>query len=159
MVAMLDTAFEAAVANYPYARRGLRRGSPRSIMEPGRKIVSGWFVRLLALVVHSLSNFPLPSFSERATDGSVHDFPPLPADPVRPYLEGVAKSLVDRLYGDKGQPGAPHSVPSRTPSKAVRHVLSEKMLDEALQRQANTVDERPEPFQCCPKCGLGSPEG
>ena len=24
------------------------------------------------------------------------------ADPVRPYLEGVAKSLVDRLYGDKG---------------------------------------------------------
>ena len=76
-----------------------------------------------------------------------------PADPVRPYLEGVAKSLVDRLYGDKGPAWGTTLSTIEDTIQAVRHVLSEKMLDEALQRQANTVDERPEPFQCCPKCG------
>ena len=76
-----------------------------------------------------------------------------PADPVRPYLEGVAKSLVDRLYGDKGPEwGTKLSVIEDT-IQAIRLVLSEKMLDEALQRQANTVDERPAEFRCCPKCG------
>ena len=75
------------------------------------------------------------------------------ADPVRPYLEGVAKSLVDRLYGDKGPAwGTKLSVIEDT-IKAIRQVLTEKMLDEALQRQANTVADRPTDFQCCPKCG------
>jgi hypothetical protein len=76
-----------------------------------------------------------------------------PADPVRPYLEGVAKSLVDRLYGDKGPAWGTKLSAIEDTIQAIRHVLSEKMLDEALQRQANTVDERPAPFQCCPKCG------
>lgn len=35
----------------------------------------------------------------------------------------------------------------------IRQVLSEKMLDEALHRQAQTVAERPAGWQCCPKCG------
>ena len=76
-----------------------------------------------------------------------------PADPVRPYLEGVAKSLVDRLYGDQGPAWGTKLCAIEDTIQAIRHVLSEKMLDEALQRQANTVDERPTPFQCCPKCG------
>src|SRR5450755_14583 len=75
------------------------------------------------------------------------------ADPVRPYLEGVAKSLVDRLYGDQGPAWGTKLTEIEDTIKAIRHVLSEKMLDEALQRQANTVDERPAPFRCCPKCG------
>jgi hypothetical protein len=76
-----------------------------------------------------------------------------PADPVRPYLEGVAKSLVDRLYGAKGPAWGTKLSAIEDTIMAIRQVLSEKMLDEALQRQANAVDERPEPFQCCPKCG------
>ena len=75
------------------------------------------------------------------------------ADPVRPYLEGVAKSLVDRLYGDKGPAWGTKLSAIEDTILAIRHVLSEKMLDEALQRQADAVDERPANFQCCPKCG------
>ena len=75
------------------------------------------------------------------------------ADPVRPYLEGVAKSLVDRLYGPDGPAWGTQLSAIEDTIKAVRQVLSEKMLDEALQRQANTVAQRPAAFQCCPKCG------
>jgi hypothetical protein len=76
-----------------------------------------------------------------------------PADPVRPYLEGVAKSLVDRLYGTKGPAWGTKLSELEDVVLAVRQVLSEKMLDEALQRQANTADERPAAFQRCSKCG------
>jgi hypothetical protein len=75
------------------------------------------------------------------------------ADPVRPYLEGVAKSLVDRLYGPDGPAWGTKLSAIEDTIKAIRQVLSEKMLDEALQRQANTVEQRPAAFQCCPKCG------
>jgi hypothetical protein len=75
------------------------------------------------------------------------------ADPVRPYLEGVAKSLVDRLYGDKGPVWGTKLTAIEDTIKAIRQVLSEKMLDEALQRQADAVAERPADFQCCPSCG------
>lgn len=75
------------------------------------------------------------------------------ADPVRPYLEGVAKSLVDRLYGADGPAWGTQLTAIEDTIKAVRQVLSEKMLDEALQRQAHIVAQRPADFQCCPKCG------
>jgi hypothetical protein len=77
--------------------------------------------------------------------------PTAAADPVRPYLEGVAKSLVDRLYGKDGPAWGTKLTELEDTILAIRHVLSEKMLDEALQRQANTP--RPTPLQCCPKCG------
>ncbi len=76
-----------------------------------------------------------------------------PAEPVRVYLEGVAKSLVDRLYGDKGPAWGTKLTAIEDTIKAIRQVLSEEMLDEALQRQANTVEERPAAFQPCPSCG------
>ena len=75
------------------------------------------------------------------------------ADPVRPYLEGVAKSLVDRLYGPHGPAWGTRLTAIEDTIQAIRQVLSEKMLDEALQRQANTVADRPPDFQCCPQCG------
>jgi NADH pyrophosphatase NudC (nudix superfamily) len=75
------------------------------------------------------------------------------ADPVRAYVEGVAKSLVDRLYGDKGPAWGTKLSAIEDTILAIRQVLSEKMLDEALQRQASTVLERPAAFRCCPKCG------
>jgi hypothetical protein len=76
-----------------------------------------------------------------------------PADPVRPYLEGVAKNLVDRLYGADGPTWGTKLTELEDVVLAVRLVLSEQMLHEALQRQANTVDERPAPFRPCAKCG------
>ena len=79
--------------------------------------------------------------------------PTASADPVRPYLEGVAKSLVDRLYGADGPAWGTKLTEIEDTIMAIRHVLSEKMLDEALQRQANTAPQRPASWQCCPKCG------
>jgi hypothetical protein len=76
-----------------------------------------------------------------------------PADPVRPYLEGVAKSLIDRLYGASGPAWGTKLSELEDVVLAVRQVLSEKMLAEALERQANTVDERPSAFRYCSKCG------
>jgi hypothetical protein len=75
------------------------------------------------------------------------------ADPVRPYLEGVAKNLVDRLYGDQGPAWGTKLREIEDTISAIRQVLSEKMLDEALQKQANTAPHRPAAWQCCPKCG------
>jgi hypothetical protein len=75
------------------------------------------------------------------------------AEPVRPYLEGVAKSLVDRLFGPDGPAWGTKLSALEDTLKAVRQVLTEKMLDEALQRQANTVEQRPPDFQNCPTCG------
>jgi len=75
------------------------------------------------------------------------------ADPVRPYLEGVAKSLVDRLYGKQGPAWGTRLSEIENTILAVRQVLSEEMLDKALQRQADTSAERPADWQCCPKCG------
>jgi uncharacterized protein with PIN domain len=72
---------------------------------------------------------------------------------VRPYLEGVAKSLVDRLYGEKGPEWGTKLSEIESTIVAIRQVLSEKMLDEALQRQATTAAERPAGWRCCPKCG------
>jgi hypothetical protein len=75
------------------------------------------------------------------------------ADPVRPYIEGVAKSLVDRLYGAEGPAWGTKLSEIEDTIVAIRQVLSEKMLDEALQRQADVAEQRPAAFQCCPKCG------
>ena len=57
------------------------------------------------------------------------------ADPVRPYLEGVAKSLVDRLYGAEGPTWGTRLTEIEDTLLAIRQVLTEEMLAEALQRQ------------------------
>jgi len=75
------------------------------------------------------------------------------ADPVRPYLEGVAKSLVDRLYGDNGPAWGTKLTEIENTIMAIRQVLSEKMIDEALQRQADSAPQRPASLRCCSKCG------
>lgn len=71
---------------------------------------------------------------------------------VQPYLEGVAKSLVDRLYGPEGPPWGTKMTELEDVAVAVREALSESMLAQALQRQAQTAAHRPEPFQKCPGC-------
>jgi hypothetical protein len=71
---------------------------------------------------------------------------------VQPYLEGVAKSLVDRIYGPQGLPWGTKLTELEDVVFAVRQALSEKMLAEALERQAQSAEHRPEPFQKCPGC-------
>jgi hypothetical protein len=75
------------------------------------------------------------------------------ADPIRPLIEDLAKELVDRLYGQHGPAWGTKLTDIEDTVLAVRQVLSEKMLDEALSRQASTAQNRPDPFRCCPTCG------
>jgi hypothetical protein len=73
-------------------------------------------------------------------------------DKVRSYLEGVAKNLVDRLYGPEGLPWGTKLTELEDVVVAVRQVLSEKMLQQALERQAAAVARRPAAYQACPGC-------
>ena len=72
---------------------------------------------------------------------------------VRPYLEGVAKNLVDKLYGPKGPPWGTKLTAIEDLLLELREVLTEKVLDEALARQAVRPAERPPPHQACSGCG------
>ena len=77
---------------------------------------------------------------------------PAAVEPVRDYIEGVAKSLVDRIYGPNGLPWGTKLTELEDVVIAVRQVLSEKMLAQALERQAQTAEQRPEPFRKCAGC-------
>jgi uncharacterized protein with PIN domain len=73
-------------------------------------------------------------------------------EPVQPYIEGVAKSLVDRIYGPKGLPWGTRLSELEDVILAVRQALSEEMLAQALQRQSQSAQERPAEYQLCPGC-------
>jgi hypothetical protein len=77
---------------------------------------------------------------------------PAVVQPVEPYLEGVAKSLVDRLYGPEGLPWGTKLEELVDTVDAVRQLLTKKMLAQALERQAQNT-ARPEPFAKCSGCG------
>src|SRR5438105_4518306 len=55
---------------------------------------------------------------------------------VRPYVEGVAKNLIDKLYGPDGPAWGTRLTEIEDLFVAIREVLSEKMLADALARQA-----------------------
>jgi hypothetical protein len=75
-------------------------------------------------------------------------------DNVRPYLEGVAKNLVDRLYGPDGPAWGTTMTELEDVVVAVREALSENMLAQALERQAGTtIEQRPAAYRSCPQCG------
>jgi len=73
-------------------------------------------------------------------------------DKVRPLIEGTAKNLVDRLYGPQGLPWGTKLSELEEVVVAIREALSEKMLEQALARQAATVEQRPAKYQNCPGC-------
>jgi hypothetical protein len=73
-------------------------------------------------------------------------------DKVLPYLEGVAKSLVDRIYGPAGPVWGTKFSELEETVAAVRKALTERMLQQALVRQA-TQTERPPEYDICPGCG------
>jgi hypothetical protein len=71
---------------------------------------------------------------------------------LRPYVEGVAKNLVDKLYGPKGPAWGTKLTEIEDVLLEIREVLTERMLDLTLGQQAAALDERPEPFRTCPGC-------
>lgn len=68
------------------------------------------------------------------------------------YLKGVAKHLVDRLYGPAGLPWGTKFTELEATVAAVREVLTKEMLQQALARQAAQADRPPE-YNRCPDCG------
>jgi hypothetical protein len=71
---------------------------------------------------------------------------------VRPYVEGVAKNLVDKLYGPKGPAWGTTLTEIEDLLLDIRQVLTEKMLDESLARQAVAADQQPVTARTCPGC-------
>jgi hypothetical protein len=71
---------------------------------------------------------------------------------VRAYVEGVAKNLVDKLYGPAGPPWGTTLTDIEHLLLEVREVLTEQMLDVALARQAQALPQQPPDARCCPSC-------
>lgn len=74
-------------------------------------------------------------------------------DEMRPYLHGVAKHLVDSLWGPHGPAWGTKLSEIEDLVVAIRKTISERMLQQALQRQAaEPVAERPAEYRHCPSC-------
>ena len=71
---------------------------------------------------------------------------------VRPYVEGVAKNLVEKLYGPDGPAWGTKLTDMEDLVLAVGEVLSEKILAEALARQAVAHAQSPPAYRTCPGC-------
>jgi|SRR5947209_16349836 len=71
---------------------------------------------------------------------------------VRAYLQGVAKNLVERLYGPDGPPWGTHLTQIEDLLLDLRDVLTEGVLAEALSRQAAAPDRQPPQARTCPSC-------
>jgi hypothetical protein len=71
---------------------------------------------------------------------------------VRPYVEGVAKNLIDKLYGPEGPAWGTKLTQIEDLFVAIREVLSEKMLADALARQAAAQAQGPTAPRTCPGC-------
>jgi len=71
---------------------------------------------------------------------------------VRPYVEGVAKNLVDKLYGPNGPAWGTKLTEIEDLLLAIREVLTEKMLADALTRQAAAQAKSPDAARSCPGC-------
>ena len=77
---------------------------------------------------------------------------PDPIAEIRLYLQGVAKSLVDRLYGPDGPPLGTTLSSLEGTIAGVRGALSEQMLQQALSRQGLACSAGPPDSLCCPTC-------
>lgn len=71
---------------------------------------------------------------------------------VRAYVEGVAKNLVDKLYGPEGPPWGTTLTELEDLCLDVRAVLTQKLLAVALERQAAGHPQRPLGYRTCPDC-------
>ncbi len=71
---------------------------------------------------------------------------------VRPYVEGVAKNLAEKLYGPNGPAWGTKLTEIEDVVLAVREVLTERLLAETLARQAAAQPHSPPAFRTCPGC-------
>src|SRR5262245_41900613 len=71
---------------------------------------------------------------------------------IRPYLKGVSKNLIDKLYGPDGPAWGTHLTEIEDLVVAIREVLSEQWLVDALARQAAAHAQSPPPYRTCPGC-------
>ena len=71
---------------------------------------------------------------------------------LRPYVEGVAKNLVEKLYGPHGPAWGTKLTEIEDVLLEIREVLTEKMLDVTLAQQAAACEQRGEPYRHCPGC-------
>ncbi len=71
---------------------------------------------------------------------------------VRPYVEGVAKNLIDKLYGPDGPPWGTKLTEIEDLFLAIREALTQRMLADALARQAAAQARGPLPYRTCPGC-------
>src|SRR5258708_4362993 len=77
---------------------------------------------------------------------------------TRAYIEGVAKNLADRIWGARGPAWGTKMTELEDLVVEIREILSEKMLELGLERQAGTpAEERPRAFQQCSGCGQPLP--
>src|SRR3954469_19319651 len=78
---------------------------------------------------------------------------PPQVEEVRPYVEGVAKNLIDKLYGPDGPAWGTKLTDIEALFVAIRDLLSERMLADALARQAQTpATGGAAALQRCPGC-------
>lgn len=73
-------------------------------------------------------------------------------DEVRAYVAGVAKNLVDKLYGAAGPPWGTSLTELEDLLLEVRQLLTQEMLDRALARQAQALPQQPPATRVCPGC-------
>ena|SRR3712207_2276966 len=71
---------------------------------------------------------------------------------VRPYVEGVAKNLIDKLYGPDGPAWGTKLTEMEDLFVAIRAVPSETMLADAPARQAAAQAKGPTAYRTCPGC-------
>jgi hypothetical protein len=71
---------------------------------------------------------------------------------IRPYVEGVAKNLVVKLYGPDGPAWGTKLTQIEDLFLAIRELLGEEMLAAALARQAATQAHGPTASCTCPGC-------
>ena len=71
---------------------------------------------------------------------------------VRPYVEGVAKNLVEKLYGPDGPAWDTRLTEIEDVLLELRQILPEQMLAESLTRQAAAQGKQAPAARACPGC-------
>ena len=78
---------------------------------------------------------------------------------LRPYLEGVAKKIADDLWGPHGPAWGTTLTELEDVALEARAIVSQKLLELGLDRQAAADQQRPADSRACPDCQRPFTEG